>query len=168
VLERHNDNLRRLVEVELWPGEQLLWVGQPVPRVYAFARGELVKKALLLSGFAVLMFGYFALCSTPEVWYTRLEFLFTAFVGAFALVMGIGFIWFYQDAKGVVYAISSKRTLIFFLVSPVQLDTGRVRPWRVREQQGGTGDLLFPGRITFYAVPNLSEVTKLLQTHFNT
>jgi hypothetical protein len=159
-------SLRSLVEVELWPGEQILCVGQPVPRVYVFAKAELLRRGGVLAGITILMVLYVTLCSTPEVWYTRLETFVVAFLVALALVLGIGFTWFYQDAKGVVYAITNKRSLIFFLVTPVQLDTGRLHPWNVRPRQDGTGDLAFPG-ITFYAVPDVAHVTQLLHTHFH-
>ncbi len=166
-MQRDDDSsLRSLVEVELWPGEEVLWVGQPVPRVYVFAKAELLKRGGVLAGITLLIVLYLALCSTPEVWYTRLETFVAAFAIALALVMGIGFTWFYQDAKGVVYAITNKRSLIFFLVTPVQLDTGRPHPWNARPRQDGTGDLTFPG-VTFYAVPDIAEVTRLLNTHFN-
>ncbi len=155
-------NLRGLVELELWPGERVVWVGQPAPRIYAFGKGDLIRKASLLSGITLLIFAYFALCGTPEMWYTRLEFLLVASVFTFTLVLGLGFLWFYQDAKHIVYAITNKRTLIFFLVSPVQLDTGRVHPWQVRERRNGAGDLIFPGDITFYAISNVGEVAALL------
>jgi hypothetical protein len=155
-------SLRSLVEVELWPDERLIWVGQPVPRIYAFGKGDLIRKAGLLSGITLLLFLYFALCGTPEVWYAKADFLLVAGLGTFGLVLGLGFLWFYQDAKHIVYAITNKRTLIFFLVSPVQLDTGRFHPWKVRERRNGAGDLMFPGGITFYAVPDVVQVTALL------
>lgn len=155
-------NLRTLVEVELWPDERLVWVGQPVPRIYAFGKGDLIRRAGLLSGITLLLFLYFALCGTPEVWYAKLDFLLVAGLGTFALVLGLGFLWFYQDAKHIVYAITNKRTLIFFLVSPVQLDIGRVHPWKVRARRSGAGDLIFPGGITFYAISNVGEVAALL------
>jgi hypothetical protein len=155
-------SLRSLVEVELWPDERIIWVGQPVPRIYAFGKGDLIRKAGLLSGITFLIFLYFALCGTPEVWYAKVDFLLVAGLGTFALVLGLGFLWFYQDAKHIVYAITNKRSLIFFLESPVQLDTGRVHPWKVRQRRNGAGDLMFPGGITFYAISNVGEVTSLL------
>jgi hypothetical protein len=161
-LSNADAGLRSLVEVELWPDERLIWFGQPVPRVYAFGKGDLMRKAGALAAITMLIILYLTLCGPPEIWYSRLEFLLVGLGGAFALVFGIGFFWFYQDAKHVVYAITNKRTLIFFLTTPVQLDSGRPQSWIVRERRKGVGDLIFPGAITFYAIPNVYEVAALL------
>jgi len=155
-------SLRSLVEVELWPNERLIWYGQPVPHVYAFGKGDLLRKAGALSAITLLIILYLTLCGPPEIWYSRLEFLLVGLGGALALVFGIGFFWFYQDAKHVVYAITNKRTLIFFLTTPVQLDMGQPKSWKVRERRNGIGDISFQGPITFYAIPNVNEVAALL------
>jgi len=167
--------LRELVGRELEPGENLLWIGQPVPAFFVGAScfaslvGILATKISLLWLAAAVVKGYplsFILCGVPFL------------LGGLATLCSPILVW--RNLKNTIYAVTDRRAIIFagafFRTNGVSFWPDDLGKLQCREKNNGIGDLVFegseriseqgPGKIPangFFNIPQVRKVERLLQ-----
>lgn len=168
-------DVRARAQGELEPGEHVVWVGQPVPRLAARGAWVISVFAVPWTAFAVFWMvgashaaGLFGLFGIPFV--------------AIGIAMFFAPAWMRRAAAGTVYLLTERRAVI---VRPALLGTTTtVRSYRPaglgamtrRERSDGSGDLIFEQYTTrdsdgdrrttrygFMAVERVRELERLVQ-----
>ena len=182
-----SEQLRELVARELGEGERILWVGQPIPKLYA----RKVRVLFLFGVFLTVMsLGGLAFTIMFLVLIVRSEeglsaafmvpFLLGSVVSVLiAIVMLLAPWWMRRKAARTVYAITDSRAIIFeagasATVRPIE--GRRLESLATREHPDGSGDILFTGGLPdrpgqyaawrgtgFTGIANVRETARLLR-----
>ena len=172
---------QRRIDGELSPGETLLWAGQPSPS--RMARQGIVPMLFGIPWTAFALFwtaaaGGFAFLAGGAVrssgggaW--AAPFLLFPLFGLIFVAVGLGLLlsplWLYLGAKRTVYAVTSKRVIVWSgrvfggvtvrSLSPAQLGD------RARTEAGdGSGDLVFPRAATVSTYQDTDSTNGFSQT----
>lgn len=176
------DHLRGQVEMELRPNEQLLWVGQPIPSLYARKAIPIVLFSIPFGGFAI--FWMFAAMNfgMPSFDGDVVEMLFPLFGLPFVLV-GVGMflspLWMSIAARRTVYVLTNERAMFiggFWNTKVVSMGPDRLTEVERSQRSDGSGDLIFDYNITYYknrrssttpvgfmSIPDVRNVEHLVQ-----
>ncbi|MCK6625603.1 MAG: hypothetical protein L6R45_10560 [Anaerolineae bacterium] len=185
-----------LIQIELRPGEKLLWSGRPEPKRLARQGGNVVMVVfgLVFIGFAVLWLSSAIMPSlevlnTPLPEATQTEWMITLLAPLFSLpflLVGLGLMsvpyWAYRQAFKTMYALTDQRAMIIvngktLLVSSYSdKDIGDIEPV---ERSNGRGDLIFASelvrgrgstsytrKIGFIGIPDVRMVEQLMLDTF--
>jgi hypothetical protein len=177
------------VESELQAGENLVWVGQPRPDLYAKGAGCLVVFGIFFTGFSViwllLTFGIgflFFEFGGGGLEFTGIPLFVLGLLGLPLLVIGIGLmtspIWRRQQARRICYVLTDRRAIAW---EPRLLRSVTVRSYNSAglgtltrdENPDGSGSLVFheyadsDGSMThrhgFICIDNVRSVEELVR-----
>ena len=160
------------IELELGPGERILWAGQPKAGWrLASADFFLIPFSLVWLAFSVF-WTVMALRITRGAGVPALDLLFPLFGVPFILVglyLTVGRFWFDARRRSrTYYAITSHRVLALLPAKSGalrSLDLRNLDDFTVREGRDGIGTIAFsPSNIrTFEQIPNFREVESILR-----
>ncbi len=177
VLFARQQELLSEIERELWPIEQVRWMGQPVP--FIFAKTDLkskVRGSALIAAIPALVLALSVPYFLGIILWLPLTSLFFPFVLAVSLSLA------YLEARRKVYVITNQRMLVISRLRPGQTDqygVSHIKNIEVRESHDGVGDLIVAQQLVetgaadattwaqvnfgFYAIPNVRAVANMLQ-----
>jgi hypothetical protein len=108
---------RRLIEGELQPGEQIVWLDQPIPRLFTILTVSLMLFAIPSTAFAIFwMVGSATIINSYMHLTDGLWVLFPLF-GVPFLLIGLGMLlsplWMRRISRDTYYVITDRRAIIF-------------------------------------------------------
>jgi hypothetical protein len=145
--------LQALINQELVEGEQIIWVGQPVPKKFARRAILLVILALppTFLGFAWIVFYIALLLANPEPDGSNVPSICMSSMGLAPFLSGLAGIslpyWLYRQAKRSCYAITNSRAIIWNAKLFGGYSVRSFQPKQLKkcyrvEYSDGSGDLL--------------------------
>lgn len=175
---------RKLVETEMESGESLRWIGEPKPSRIAWKGLPITLFGIPFTAFSV--FWIFMAADGINAGEDMGAFRFFPLFGIPFLLIGIGMLlaplWLYLRSKKSVYAITSKRAIIFeglFSFSIRSFKENKLNKLERRQKADGSGDIIFfkeiaessggtrnkghhQKEIGFFGIPEVKTVEKIL------
>jgi hypothetical protein len=141
------NKLRILVETELNPGEDITWIGSPIPRL--FARRAL---PIVLFGIPWTLFAVFWICGAAGFKMPNIQkmedgfFLFGIPFVLVGIVMLSSPLWYRYKARRTCYVLTNRRAIVFdggFLNTTIRsFEPERLHDLRRIQRDDGSGDLV--------------------------
>jgi hypothetical protein len=175
-------NRRSLIEGELQPGEKIVWLDQPLPRIFTIRTVPLILFAIPFMAFAIFWMAGAAGILKGLVHRTDGPLAYFPLFGVPFLLIGLGMLlsplWVRRISRDTYYVITDRRAIVFQRgfgmntrsFTPVQLQVLSKRQW-----PDGSGDIMFnalsaqPPFATagilmagFFSIRNVKEVEGLL------
>lgn len=172
--------LRTLIEAELQEGEQIVWIGRPIPHRFGMRSLPIVLFGIPWTAFALFWMAGAAGFKIPDF---KHDFdLFPMFGVPFVLV-GFGMLsspfWMMRKARNTVYLLTDRRAILFdggFSTTIRSFRPDRLTDLRRVQRPDGSGDLVFERRssfggesdqrqtdIGFLAIPEVKTVEDLVR-----
>jgi hypothetical protein len=149
---RNLPDIDAIMSRELRPGEQLRWVGQPVPMSFAMSslRPAVALAAVLAGGAIVLYFVASIAAFVVLRWESPGDISIAIggglFIAAFAVTLLFVFLRAYKEAQTMAYAITDERAVVIYRSPHLQIDSyGPYGVWdiHVLPAWGNTAHLIF-------------------------
>ncbi len=177
-----SERLKGLIEGELEDAEDIRWIGQPTPRLFARRSLPIVLFGIPWTAFAVFWIAGAAGFKVPN--FNQGADLFPLFGIPFVLI-GFGMLsaplWMLRKSRRTVYVVTDRRAIIF----DGGLHSTTIRSYwaaahlgdlRRNQRDDGFGDLIFDRRVShdsdgkaqqtdvgFFAIPEVKAVENLVR-----
>ena len=174
--------LRAIVDSELQPGEQIIWLDQPIAKRMAWATFPLVLFGIPWTAFALFWTGMAGLGTSKA---SGGLFSFFPFFGLPFILIGFGMLsspyWAARRARNSAYLLTDRRALLFNAgfrgnISVRSFEPERLTDLTRNQRSDGSGDIIFGNdrwrdsdgdtrtqSVGFLGIANVKEVEELIR-----